>query len=147
MSVMQPKSRQFLLSSLHAKRDCDFHPHKGQTVLSSLFGALSLANLAFYVRRTRAAARSFRVHIGILFSTTKGVPPGLALQLESGCYLENARTRARVAGIRNLQASHPWVDNVDLRLSLMGFDVGEEHYISVLEKNRNNPSPQQNQML
>jgi hypothetical protein len=142
---MQPKNTESLPSNAHARQDCDFHPRREWMDLSSLFGELSLANLAFYARRTRVAFRSFRGHIGILFSTKGGVPLGPLVRLQAGCYLENERTHARAEGIKNLQATHPWVDNVDLQLFLMGFGAGEEHCISVVAKHRNNPNPQQNQ--
>lgn len=34
-------------------------------------------------------------------------------------------TSARVAGIESLQATYPWVDIVDLRIYLEGFEAGE----------------------
>jgi len=141
---MQPKSTVSLQSNPHATQDCEFHPRTEQLGLSSLFGALSLANLAFYARRTHAAVRSFRGHIGILFSTTRGVSLGPAFQPQSEGHLPNERTYARAEGIRNLQATHPWVDNADLQIFLMGFDAGEEHCIAALANDHNNPDSQQN---
>ena len=37
----------------------------------------------------------------------------------------NQRTLARNLGIRNLLATYPWADNLDLQLFLAGFDAGE----------------------
>lgn len=76
-----------------------------------------------------AAFRSFRGHIRIQSATAGGrVDLGPAVQLEDGCYQANTRTLARAAGIEKLQATHRWVDIVDLRIFLMGFEWGEEYY-------------------
>ena len=56
---------------------------------------------------------------------------GASVQLEGGCYVANRRTTARVEGIRKFLATHPWVDSVDLRIFLSGFDAGEEYYRAV----------------
>jgi hypothetical protein len=101
---MQPKNTEFLPSNVRAKQDYDFRPRRERMELSSLFAVLSLANLAFYARRTRAAVRSFRGHIGILFSTARGVPLDPAFQPQPQGHLPNERTYARAEGIRNLQA-------------------------------------------
>jgi hypothetical protein len=37
----------------------------------------------------------------------------------------NTGQQRRVEGIGKLQASFPWVDIVDLHISLLGFEVGE----------------------
>jgi hypothetical protein len=140
---MQPKNMEFLPLISHTRQYHDFHPRTGRTDLSSLFDVLSLANLAFYARRIRAAVRSFRGHIGILLSTTRGVRLGPAFQPQSQGHSPNERTYARAEGIKNLQATHPWVDNVDLQLFLMGFDAGEEHCTASLAKHHNNPDSQQ----
>lgn len=74
-----------------------------------------------------ASFRSYLGHVGS--QSAKGriaVDLGPALQLLSnGQYQANARTLARAEGIRNLRASHPWVDIPDLRMFLMGWDAGE----------------------
>lgn len=78
--------------------------------------------------RWYAAFRSFRGHIRIQSATVGGrVDLGCAVQLEDGCYQANTRTLARAAGIEKLQAIHRWVDIVDLRIFLMGFEAGEEY--------------------
>jgi len=142
---MQSRNTHPLPSNPLATQDCDFHPHKGRTDLSCLFAALSLANLAFYGHRVRAAARSFRGHIGILFSTRAGVPLGPALQLQPEGYRDDERTYARAEGIRTLQATHPWVDNADLQIFLMGFDAGEAHCIAGTDICRSSPETHRNQ--
>lgn len=38
----------------------------------------------------------------------------------------NQRTLARTVGIRNLLATYPWADSLDLQMFLAGFDAGEE---------------------
>lgn len=38
----------------------------------------------------------------------------------------NRRTLARKKGIKNLQATRPWVDAQDLEIFLAGFDAGEQ---------------------
>jgi hypothetical protein len=47
-------------------------------------------------------------------------------KLPDGSYRENARTAARSRCIESLLAKCPWVDSVDLRMFLDGFDAGAE---------------------
>jgi hypothetical protein len=61
-------------------------------------------------------------------SSTLGrrVGVGNAFHFQGGCYLENAKTRARAEGIKKLRANHKRADSVDLRKFLVGSDAGEE---------------------
>lgn len=136
---MQSRNTPLPQSSPLATQECVVRPRKERWDLSSLFGALSWASLAFHARRTRAAFRSFRGHICILFATKAGVPVGHTFQLRAGCLVPNDRTYARAEGIKNLQATHPWVDNADLQIFLMGFDAGEAHCNVALASDQNIP--------
>jgi hypothetical protein len=73
------------------------------------------------------AFRSFLGHVGSQSARARvAVDLGPALRLlPNGQYQANARTRARAEGTKKLRAIHPWVDIPDLRIFLMGFDVGE----------------------
>jgi hypothetical protein len=51
---------------------------------------------------------------------------GVLLEWSPTGYKENTRTLARTESIRRLSAKYPWVDIVDHRLFLMGFDAGEQ---------------------
>jgi hypothetical protein len=76
--------------------------------------------------RWYAAFRSFRGHIQFQFATSAvRVDLGPSVQFRNGYYRANARTLARAEGIEKLQATHRWVDIVDLQIFLMGFDAGE----------------------
>jgi len=143
---MQTKSTHCPVSNLRATQDYAPRPRKELMGLSSLFDALSLANLAFYAHTAHAAVRNFHGRIGILFATRGGVPLGPALQqLQAGHLQRNARTYARAEGIRNLQATHPWVDKFDLQIFLAGFDAGEQHCITEVANSRNNSDTLQSQ--
>jgi len=47
-------------------------------------------------------------------------------QDQSGCLLTNTRTVARAEYTEKLAATHRWVDSVDLKMFLAGFDAGEQ---------------------
>ena len=52
---------------------------------------------------------------------------GPALErLPDGSLRPVVRTQARTIGIDTLRATYPWVDTVDSRMFLMGFDAGEQ---------------------
>jgi hypothetical protein len=74
--------------------------------------------------------RSFLGHIEIQSSTER-----LAVDLgpvwdksPDGSYQLNIHTEARSQNIEVLLAKYPWVDSVDLRMFLTGFDAGAEFY-------------------
>jgi hypothetical protein len=139
-------SKAFLPSTLPSTQDCAYHLRKVRVGLSSIRPALSWPNLALYLCRLRASVRSFRAHIGIQLSTARGVQLGPAFQFQAGQTLPNERTYARAEGIRKLQATHPWLDNVDLQLFLTGFDAGEEYNIRAQGQHPSNLDRQPNQM-
>ena len=90
--------------------------------------------------RWYAAFRSFRGRIRIQFAKEGArVHLGPSVQFREGCYKANRRTLARAEGIEKLQATHRWVDIVDLQLFLMGFDAGEE-YSNTDHLRRDSPS-------
>lgn len=73
--------------------------------------------------------RSLRGHICIQPPTElwAGVSLGQEFLCRSDkCPQLNPRTIARAEYRQMLRAIYPWVDSVDLRLFLMGFDAGEE---------------------
>jgi hypothetical protein len=91
--------------------------------------SLSLRNLSSLLRRWCAALRSFRSHIRIQSARTGGsIDPGPLYQCRDGRLETNARTLARVSGIETLRSTDPWVDAVDCRMFLMGFDAAEKYY-------------------
>ena len=72
--------------------------------------------------------RSFRGHIS-LQSPREAYGPSLGkafVRGEDQSLQRNPRTLARSFYIEMLWASMPWIDMVDLRIFLMGFDAGEE---------------------
>lgn len=76
----------------------------------------------------------------MLFSSLRSVLGHIRLQYEEGVVsagqaLEqgedqsvqrNRRTLARIVGIEELSAKYPWMDHVDYRMFLEGFDAGEQ---------------------
>jgi len=74
----------------------------------------------------RNALRSFREHMRIRPSRDSFLdltPPSLPVQSEE--LPEWVRINARLAGIEQLESTHPWVDLVDRRMFLLGFDAAE----------------------
>lgn len=72
--------------------------------------------------------RSFRGHIS-LQSPREAYGPSLGkafVRGEDQSLQRNSRTLARSFYIEMLWANMPWIDMVDLRIFLMGFDAGEE---------------------
>jgi hypothetical protein len=132
---MQTQSRASVPSS-KSKDDL----RKGRWDSISLRPSKLFPNLVPSLCRWYAAFRSFRGHIRIQSSTSAGrVDLGPSVQFHVGCYQANTRTLARAEGIEKLQATHRWVDIVDLQLFLMGFDVGEE-YSNTDHLRRDSPS-------
>jgi len=78
--------------------------------------------------RWRTAFRSFRGHIQTLRTIKyQSLDLGPALQLlADGQRLACTRTVARSYGTQLLETKYPWVDLVDLRVFLLGFDEGEK---------------------
>lgn len=110
--------------------------HMGRVFQSRLKG------VAYRLRRIAAKWRflewnclriwcgAFRSLIGHIESQSARVPFsvdfGPALQVgANGQYQPNERTLARALCTEKLRAIYPWVDTVDLRVFLMGFDEGE----------------------
>jgi hypothetical protein len=58
---------------------------------------------------------------------------GPAFLFQDGHYLDNERTFACAACIESLRASHPWVDAVDLKIFLKGFEAGEGYSTSLYQ--------------
>jgi hypothetical protein len=75
-----------------------------------------------------SATRSWAGHIRSQSATKRNeVGVGSAfVKAPRGGYQANTRTIHRASCIENLSAKHPWVDTVDLRMFLAGFDAGEE---------------------
>ena len=98
-------------------------------------GRLVLAlkySLAAFWSKSSATFRSARGHWKIQ-STTKRrmIDFGPALQsLPDGSFQPRIETQARIRGIDNLLATHPWVDIVDMQMFLNGFDAGAKWYRS-----------------
>lgn len=117
---------QFRASTLDARTGCDPRRPLAVAFLRSI--RRWKANLSSALCRSYAVLRSFRGHIGILFSRAETrIDLGPSFQLQDGRYRENMRTLARAEGIQRLLATHPWSDSADLRIFLMGVDAGEEH--------------------
>lgn len=65
----------------------------------------------------------------------------MAFRREAGLLLPNERTDSRVDGIQALAASYPWVDAVDMKMFLAGFDAGDEFRIRNPESERSQSEP------
>jgi len=90
--------------------------------------SVSWRNLKALLSRWYAAFRSFRGHIHIQSSRmTEWVHLGPRYTLQDQFLLPNARTQARASGIEILHSRYDWVDSVDCRVFLMGFDAGEKY--------------------
>lgn len=75
-----------------------------------------------------SSVRSFRGHMSL---QSPREPYGLSVgkvfvRGEGRSLRRNTRTLARAFCIEMLSANLPWVDTIDLRIFLMGFDAGEE---------------------
>lgn len=82
-------------------------------------------NPKFALRKSYAIFRNALAHIGIELATMGvGVDPGPALQDRDGCPVPSAYTTACAEGIKTLLATHPWAENLDARLFVMGFHAG-----------------------
>ena len=110
-------------------------PHCGHPYtrfVGSLLGRIALRFRWYCLVGTwhiwRAAARSCCGHIRLQSPTDMlGAAVGPALEQDrAGCYQRNTRTIARAFYTEMLVATYNWVDIVDLRIFLMGFDAGEQ---------------------
>jgi hypothetical protein len=84
---------------------------------SLLLGTMEIFGMAF---------RSFREHTRIQPAKDSFVdltPPALPGRNEG--LTECVRINARLAGIEQLKTTHPWVDLVDQKIYLLGFDEAE----------------------
>jgi hypothetical protein len=82
--------------------------------------------------RANATFRSARGHWKTQ-STTKHrtIDFGPALQsLPDGSFQPRIETQARIRGIDNRSATHPWVDSLDMQMFLDGFEAGARWYRS-----------------
>jgi len=90
-----------------------------------------------------ASFRSFRGHIGLQSAKREGwLDVGPACQVLDGHLQPNERTLARAEGIEKLRSKYGWADTVDLRVFLMGFDVGEK-YSTMSQDHQNIPEKDQ----
>jgi len=97
------------------------------------------------LRRIGVAFRSAFAHIRI----QSGMNPATApipgqLEYRDGCLWMSEAQCACDAGIKTLQAKYPWVDIVDLRIFLEGFEAGERFGISRQSQNPRNLTEPQN---
>lgn len=75
----------------------------------------------------RDSLRSLRGRIRLQSARDWIVGYGPAFQQDrTGCLVPNIRSNARAEYTEKLAATHPWVDSVDLKMFLEGFDAGEE---------------------
>lgn len=73
--------------------------------------------------------------------TSGSVDLGTLGTFRDGRYQNCERIRFRAEGIETLRTNFPWVDSVDIRMFLMGFDVGEK-YSTAVENRRIDDSPE-----
>jgi hypothetical protein len=110
--------------SFHAPKS-DYVSHRGRQDSISISSALSWFHFPFRLCRWYGAFRSFRAHIRIQ-SAMWWVDLGPLGKFQDGRYQNHERIRSRAEGIETLRAKCPWVDSVDCRMFLMGFDEGEK---------------------
>jgi hypothetical protein len=114
----------------------------GQTLVSSL---LSWLDFPFRLYRWRAAFRSFRAHMRIQ-SPKMGnhFDLGPLGRVQDGRYQNYERIQSRAVGIETLRSKSPWVDSVDIRLFLWGWDAGEKYSMGLMDRPApNTPDAQQ----
>jgi hypothetical protein len=99
------------------------------TLISSLLFGLDFPHRLY---RWCAAFRSFRAHIRIQ-SPINGdcFPLGQTL---GGLGPNDGRILSRVEGIEKLRSKCPWVDSVDLRMWMMGFEEGEKYNMASADR-------------
>ncbi len=132
---MQPPTSEICESSSSPRQVLDCAP-QGRSHRKGMSFRLALASALFHYRSYwrssmyiwRGAARSFLGHIRTLSPTEPLVPhcgPALAKN-HLGQYQANIRTVARNQYIKALWAKLPYLDILELRIFLMGFDAGEQ---------------------
>jgi hypothetical protein len=84
-----------------------------------------------------------RLHT-LLLKDRVSVSLGPSLEYRHPSWTTNKRTLARKQGIKNLLATHPWADFLDLETFLMGFDAGEQWAASTADSS-NTLRPYRNQ--
>lgn len=116
---------------------------KGRRDSISISSVLSRLDFPSRLYRLHAVFRSFRAHIRIQ-SSMWWVDLGPLGKFQDGHYQNHERIQSRVEGIKTLQAKCPWVDSVDLRMFLMGFDEGEKYNTALADRHGSNiPEAQQ----
>jgi hypothetical protein len=65
-------------------------------------------------------------------------------RLQDGHHQNDKRILARAEGTKTVQSKSPWVDSVDLRMFLMGWDAGEKYSTDLMDHHSPNiPDAQQ----
>lgn len=92
------------------------------------FVSRSRKNLASLLCRWYGAFRSSLAHMRIQSPKMSGwVDLGPLGRFQHGHHQNLERIRSRAEGIKMLRTNFPWVDSVDIRMFLMGFDEGEKY--------------------
>jgi hypothetical protein len=113
------------ISSPAAKPDYVSHRERLDSI--SRFASLSWRNLASLLSRWYGAFRSSLAHMRIQSPKMSGwVDLGPLGRFQHGHHQNLERIRSRAEGIKMLRTNFPWVDSVDIRMFLMGFDLGEK---------------------
>jgi hypothetical protein len=114
------------ISSPAAKPDYVSHRERLDSI--SRFASLSWRNLASLLSRWYGAFRSSLAHMRIQSPKMSGwVDLGPLGRFQHGHHQNLERIRSRAEGIKMLRTNFPWVDSVDIRMFLMGFDAGEKY--------------------
>ncbi len=95
------------------------------------YARATLSRLAFrFLNKTHIVFASLRSCLGHICTqpstdTLLGIGPAMEYRVDQG-WVASLRTEHRKNHIERLMALHPWLDRVDLRLFLAGFEAGEE---------------------
>jgi hypothetical protein len=54
-------------------------------------------------------------------------------RIQDGRYQNHERIRSRAAGIETMRSNSPWVDSVDIRIFLQGWDAGEKYSMGLTD--------------
>jgi hypothetical protein len=103
----------------------------------------TLARASQFLNGCSTARRSLHSFCGRIRSQSTKEPAFLGLdsvppQHQNGLLCVPPQTIARIQGIDRLMAIYPWVDAVDLRMFLSGFDEAERFYESILDRSGTN---------
>lgn len=117
----------------------DYAPRRewpGSVLGSSL---LSWLDFPYRLYRWSAAFRSFRAHIRIQ-SPKMGshFDLGPLGRVQDGRCKNHERIQSRAAGIETMRSGSPWVDSVDIRLFLLGWDAGEKYSMGLADHHTQN---------